>query len=53
LIRPATDQPAGHDADKIPQKPKPQRIELTPPSPVNIGYVGGVRVPKKKSKAGN
>lgn len=37
------------DAEKNPQKPfKPQRIDLTPEQPVNIGYVGGVRLPKTK-----
>jgi hypothetical protein len=43
--RPATDQVAGLDAEIIRQKPfKPQRIDLTPEEPVNIGYVGGVDV---------
>jgi hypothetical protein len=46
LIRPATDQPTGHEAEKIPHEFKPQLIDLTPEEPVNIGYVGGVRVPK-------
>ena len=48
LTRPATDQTAGPEIEKNPPKLKPQRIDLTPPEPLNVGYVGGVRVPKKK-----
>lgn len=40
----ATDEKA--KAEKNPQKPKPQRIDLTPEEPITIGYVGGVHVPK-------
>ena len=42
LTRPATDQPTQGNAEENPQKPRPQRIDLTPEEPVNIGYVGGV-----------
>lgn len=42
------------EAEKSPQKPfQPQRVDLTPDEPVNIGYVGGVQLPRKKFKAGN
>jgi hypothetical protein len=35
------------EAERTPPKPfKPQRVDLTPEEPVNIGYAGGVRVPK-------
>jgi len=38
----ATDPYTAHQAENIPQKPKPQRLDLTPEEPINIGYVGGV-----------
>jgi hypothetical protein len=47
--RQATDQPAQDNAEKNPQQPKSQRIDLTPPEPMNLGYVGGVHVPKTKA----
>jgi|HubBroStandDraft_6_1064221.scaffolds.fasta_scaffold7614060_1 hypothetical protein len=48
IAQPANDPFAQDNAEKIPQKPfKSQRIDLTPPESVNIGYVGGVREPKK------
>ena len=46
VAQPPTHQPAGPEAEKNPQKPKPQLIDLTPEEPVNIGYMGGVRVRK-------
>jgi hypothetical protein len=46
LTRPAADQPAAHEAEENPQKPNPRRIDLTPPEPLNFGYIGGVRMPK-------
>jgi hypothetical protein len=47
IAQPANDPSAQDYAEKNPQKPfKPQRIDLTPTEPVNIGYVGGVRLPK-------
>jgi hypothetical protein len=49
LTRAATDQPAAHDAEKNPSKPESRLIDLTPQEPVNIGYAGGVRVPKKST----
>jgi hypothetical protein len=36
------DQPAGPEAEKNPPDTKPQRVDLTPDEPVNIGYIGGV-----------
>ena len=41
-----------HEAAKDASKPfESMLIDLTPPDdqPINIGYVGGVRMPKKKS----
>jgi hypothetical protein len=46
IARPATDQPTRPEAEKHPQKAKPRRVDLTPAKAVNIGYVGGVRVPE-------
>jgi hypothetical protein len=40
-----------HPANEKPPTPfKPKRIDLTPDEPVNIGYVGGVRRPKKQNQ---
>ncbi|HSY58940.1 MAG TPA: hypothetical protein VK795_05220 [Terriglobales bacterium] len=47
LARTVTDQPAAPEAEKNPQKLKPQRVDLTPEEPVNIGFVGGIWEPKK------
>lgn len=49
ISRPATDRAAQDNPEKNPQKPVPQRIDLTPEEPVNLGYVGGVRVPKSNA----
>ena len=52
----APDQRPENPADKNPPQPfKPKCILIEPPpgETLNIGYVGGVRMPKKKSKAGN
>jgi hypothetical protein len=46
LARPLADQHTAHNAESNPPKPKPQRVDLTPEEPRNIGYVGGVRVSK-------
>ena len=46
LAKSAAEQAGEDKAENTPQKPKPQRIDLTPPEPMNLGYVGGVRVPK-------
>jgi hypothetical protein len=36
------------EAERNPQQPfEPKCIDLTPTEPANIGYVGGVRLPKK------
>jgi hypothetical protein len=48
IAQSATDKPTGHEPEKNPQQPKPQHINLTPEEPVNIGFVGGVRMPKTK-----
>ncbi len=49
----ATDPDTAHQAERNPQnKFKPQRIDLTAEAPVNLGYVGGIRMPRKKSSAG-
>ena len=49
----ATDPHTAHQPEKQPQNTfKPQRIDLMPEAPVNIGYVGGIRMPRKKSSAG-
>jgi hypothetical protein len=46
----ATDQHPKDPANENPAKPfNTECIDLTPELPTNIGYVGGVRVPKKKS----
>ena len=40
---PANEPSAQDNSEKNPQKPfKPQRIDVTPDEPMNIGYVGGV-----------
>jgi len=45
--REAPDPHTAHRAEDTPPKPfKPKRIDLTPDAPVNIGYVGGIRMPK-------
>jgi hypothetical protein len=49
LEQSATDQLAQIHREKIPQQPKPQCIDLTPPESMNVGYVGGVHALKKKS----
>ncbi len=41
----ATDPHTRHQAEGSPRNTfKPRRIDLTPDAPVNIGYVGGVRL---------
>jgi hypothetical protein len=43
------DQHSEEPADENPAKPfNSVCIDLTPALPTNVGYVGGVRVPKKK-----
>jgi hypothetical protein len=43
--REATDPHTAHQAEKNLQNTfKPRRIDLTPDAPVNIGYIGGVRM---------
>ena len=40
-----------HLANENPPKPfKSKRIDLTPVEPMNVGYVGGVREPKKQKQ---
>ena len=36
--------------ENLPKSFKSRCIDLTPKKPVNIGYVGGVRVPKTKAR---
>jgi len=44
----ATDPYTAHQPERNPQNTfKPRRIDLTPEEPVNIGYVGGIRMPEK------
>lgn len=41
---------AAHHDERNPRSTfKPLRINLTPDAPVNMGYVGGVRMPKKRA----
>ena len=46
IARPATYEPPRPEAEKPPQNPKPQCVDLTPTEAVNIGYVGGVHAAK-------
>lgn len=41
----ATNPLTAHQPEKNAQKFQPRRIDLTPEAPVNIGYVGGIRMP--------
>jgi hypothetical protein len=47
LVQATEQHPEGPAEENLSKPFKPQRIDLTPTEPVNIGYVGGVRVPKK------
>jgi len=42
LTRPTEDQHTARNGGSNSPKPKPQRIDVTPEEPINIGYVGGV-----------
>lgn len=42
----ATEKHPKGPGTRNPQQPLPKRIDLTPEEPMNIGYVGGVRVSK-------
>jgi len=47
VSREATDRHTAHQTERNSQTTfKPRCIDLTPDAPVNIGYMGGIRMPK-------